>query len=169
MTFGVIGLSLLATVLIVLNIAPGDRHGSARKDEQPAGGAIHERAASELPRRRADVATSDEAGEEAPTVAIELEGLTRDARVYLDGVRSDLPISVPVSHTPVSLRVTAPGYADYEETLVPDRDQTVRVSQKRVAKRESKREIPARRPAREKKPPEKSAPLPEGWEENPFE
>ncbi len=58
----------------------------------------------------------------SPMTTIELDGLPPEAKVYLDQKQVAPPIETPRSTHQVQLRVAAPGYQDYEKTIVPDKD-----------------------------------------------
>lgn len=72
-------------------------------------------------------------------VILWLEISPPNATVLLDGEpTNDRPLTVPVSLSPLELRVSAPGYAPHQQQVIPDREQTLRVRlepQRRPSKR----------------------------------
>lgn len=162
MTAGVVMLSIVVVALVAGYLRPRAEEAPPRDAPSQAG---DDRETEPLP--------APPSAERPTQVAIELDGLVAESEVYLDGEPVRLPLVAPRSKIPVSLRVRAPGYADFEQSIVPDRDRKIQVAMQRdppdkpmVRKEKAK---PNRRLKESDRKPPKAKPSLDGWEVNPFE
>jgi serine/threonine protein kinase len=70
----------------------------------------------------------DEKKKISKEVTIELKGLPDNARITVDERSETLPISLRRSLSPRTLRITAPGYIPFEQTILPYSDQTIEIN-----------------------------------------
>jgi serine/threonine protein kinase len=163
MTAGVVTLSIVVVALVAGYLRP-------RAEEAPSRDALSQAGDN----RETEQLPAPPSTERPTQVVIELDGLVAESEVYLDGEPVPLPLMVPRSKIPVSLRVRAPGHADFEQSIVPDRDQTIHIAMGRDPpdKPLFRKEKPTR-PNRKRKEsdlkPPKAKPSLDGWEANPFE
>ena len=87
-------------------------------------------------------------------VSIRFNGLQPGSVVYLNEQRTNVPIQLEPTVTPMSVRVETPGYEDFKAVLTPDSDQTLQVTQKQLAvnrKGIKSKQTKRRRPKRHRK------------------
>ncbi|MCP4196521.1 MAG: serine/threonine protein kinase [Proteobacteria bacterium] len=65
------------------------------------------------------------------SVTIRLKVLPRQAKMTLDGKQIKSPFALPLSQTPISVKITARGFMPLTKSLVPDQDQTIELRMKR--------------------------------------
>jgi eukaryotic-like serine/threonine-protein kinase len=103
---------------------------------------------------------------ERPTmVTVQLVGAPANLEVAVDGKRTSLPLRLRRDGQSREIIFSAPGYRDQVEMLVPDSDQTVKLSMQKVAVKAPERphrpprERPAPAPAPVSRPPQVTRPL----------
>lgn len=111
------------------------------------------------------------AAPDAADVTIELTGLPDGARVSVDGETMSLPLELERSDTERVLKITASGYRDYEQRVVPSTDRRLDISMKKAkpkatvkSKRKARRD--RQTPTQEKDEPKSKSGGP--WRQNPF-
>jgi hypothetical protein len=102
---------------------------------------------------------------ERPTmVTVQLVGAPPNLEVAVDGKRTSLPLRLRRDGQSREITFSAPGYRDQVELLVPDSDQTVKLSMQKLAVKAPERHRPARErptpaPAPVSRPPQVTRPL----------
>ena len=126
---------------------PGDVDDGVEK--KPVTGQADAGVRKRLPEKETDEAHSE-------MVKIWILGLPPRARVLLGGVRVTPPLIVPASTKTITLKITAPGYRPYTETVIPKKDTALTITMKKA---------PAAGPSKKtgQTPTKKK-----GWKDNPF-
>jgi hypothetical protein len=174
MTVGVLLLSVAVVLLLVLRVHPADE---VMAPGTPLLSPAEERGEARNPSERSAgepefTAVRPEAFPN--TVMVDVEGIEAGGRLTCDGEPATPPLTLPRSDEPVLLQVTAPGFKDVEKTVVPSRDQTIRVEMKRIPSKPAKTVDDKRGQGRKRMPkprPKETTPSKgalEGWEANPF-
>ena len=109
-------------------------------------------------------------------ITIQVEGIVPTSRAFLNDIPSHFPIKMPISGTPVRLKIETPGFETFETAITPDKDKTVLISLTKTAAEEKLDKSPGhptkttkKTDSRAKKARRSEAAGTAGdWEKNPF-